>query len=253
MSALALVDLVCGSAVLVSSAAIVLAYAARCALRGRVVFERVAQAGQSVLLGFGPMNAFYWALQPVARGCVALGVGANAVTIASLGLAAGAGLALASGHTGTAALLAALSSLGDALDGLVARRTRTASEAGEVLDAAVDRYGELFFLSGAAVRLRHEPWMLVATLAAIGGGFMVSYASAKAEALHLPAPRGTMRRPERAAYLTLGATLAALAGSLWPLVAAISLVALVANASAVARLRWLATAALPPRPHRGGV
>jgi CDP-diacylglycerol--glycerol-3-phosphate 3-phosphatidyltransferase len=144
------------------------------------------------------------------------------------------------GAVGTAALFAALGSLGDALDGLVARMSQTASDAGEVLDAAVDRYGELFFLGGAAFLLRYEPWALVAALAAIGGGFMVSYATAKAEALRMPAPRGAMRRPERAAYLTAGAAIASLVGGTWPLVAAVVLVAVVANVSAVLRLRWLA-------------
>ena len=234
-------DRVCAWGVVGAIAAVFGAYGVRCAVYGAVEFARVERAGQSPLLGRGPMNAFYWALQPVATACVALGIGANAVTLGSLALAACAGLALASGAVGAAALLAALGALGDALDGLVARRTQTASESGEVLDAAVDRYGELFFLGGAAVFLREDPWSLVATLAAIGGGFMVSYASAKAEALHVAAPRGSMRRPERAAYLTVGAAIAAISCSPWALIAAIVLVAVVANSSAVSRLRWLAS------------
>jgi CDP-diacylglycerol--glycerol-3-phosphate 3-phosphatidyltransferase len=240
-------DEACAWAVVLAAGAILVGYRVRRARRGALRFVRVEQAGQSALLGKEPMNAFYWALQPAAAACVSMRVSANAVTLASLGLAALAGALLSWGAVGGAALVSAIASLGDALDGLVARMTRTESDAGEVLDAAVDRYGELFFLGGAAVLMRRDPWALVATIGALGGGFMVSYASAKAEALRVAAPRGAMRRPERAAYLTAGATIASLVGAAWPLVAAISIVAVVANASAVLRLRRLAAMVSPTR------
>ncbi len=233
-------DKACAWAVVAAAALVLAAYAVRRAVRGELGFPRVEQAGVSAFLGRGPMVAVYWALQPAAGACVALGIGANAVTIGSLVLGAGAGVAVGAGNLGVGALLAAASSLGDALDGLVARRTRTASDAGEVLDAAVDRYTELFFLGGVAVLLRADPWLLTTTLAAMGGAFMVSYASAKAEALHVAAPRGAMRRPERAAYLTCGAALAAVLGISWPLLAAVTIVAVVAHAGAISRLRVLA-------------
>jgi CDP-diacylglycerol--glycerol-3-phosphate 3-phosphatidyltransferase len=109
-----------------------------------------------------------------------------------------------------------------------------------LLDAVVDRYGELLFLGGAIVLFRFEPPSLVASVGALGGGFMVSYATAKADAFRVPAPRGAMRRPERAAYLTAGAAISAIVGMTWPFVMAVALVAIVANLSALARLRWLA-------------
>ena len=52
-----------------------------------------------------------------------------------------------------------------------------------MLDAAVDRYVELFFLAGLAFHFRAHRGCLLLVLAAIGGSFMVSYATAKAEAL----------------------------------------------------------------------
>ena len=82
--------------------------------------------------------------------------------------------------------------------------TGVSSDAGEVLDAAVDRYVEFFFLGGLMIYYRDIAALLILTLFALVGSFMVSYSSAKAEALHVPAPKGSMRRPERAVYLTAG-------------------------------------------------
>jgi hypothetical protein len=71
---------------------------------------------------------------------------------------------------------------------------------------------------------------------------MVSYSTAKAEALQVKPPRGMMRRTERAVYLTLGAVLTPV--SQWvtgmetpyPMIAAVALVAVLSNVSAVQRL-----------------
>ena len=85
------------------------------------------------------------------------------------------------------------------------------------------------------------------------GSFMVSYATAKAEAMQVSAPRGSMRRVERAAVLATGAALALLAAMAprvailglteVPVITALVIVAVVANASAVRRLRRVAEAA----------
>jgi phosphatidylglycerophosphate synthase len=232
-----------------------LAYAARFALRGRARSERVDRAGSSPLLGKPPMEAAYWAMDPAVRALVRAGVSANQITGASLALAAASGVALAVGHFGVAAALATAAAGGDALDGLVARRTGTASDAGEVFDAAVDRYSEFLFLAGLAVHYEAEPALLVLTLAALLGCFMVSYSTAKAEALRVEPPRGAMRRGERAVYLVLGATLTPFVqaaapdgalGSPWlaeaPMLAALLVVGVVANTSAVRRFHAIAAA-----------
>jgi CDP-diacylglycerol--glycerol-3-phosphate 3-phosphatidyltransferase len=108
------------------------------------------------------------------------------------------------------------------------------------------------------VFFRGEPIALVLGLLAIGGSFMVSYGSAKAEALRVPVPEGIMRRAERAVCLSVGATLVPLAGKLvdrWglpaivefaPILLALLVIAVFANVSAVRRLR--AIAALAPAP-----
>ena len=105
------------------------------------------------------MEMGYWALRPVARGCIALGADARTRSSwASLALAGCRGrLRSRTGTSAWARPSALVSSLCDALDGMVARETGTASDSGEVLDAAVDRYAELFFLGGVALYERVEP------------------------------------------------------------------------------------------------
>lgn len=209
----------------------------------------------SSLLPQAVVDASLGAIDRLARALAARGISANAVTVGSLVLAAAAGWALALGSFGWAALAGTASGLGDALDGAIARRTRRASVGGALLDATADRYGEFLLLGGLAIHFREQLAVLVLTLGAMVGSFMVSYGSAKAEALRVTVPGSLMRRPERAMCLCAGialtAPLAWLAerGDLpaWmsraPVFAALGLVAFVANASAIARLRLLALAA----------
>lgn len=172
------------------------------------------------------------------------GISATAVTLARLGLAAVGGVLLGFGAFSWAAAFMVCASLGDAIDGLVARRTHTASPGGALLDASVDRYEEFLFLGGIAVHFRESALALALALGALAGSFMVSYGSAKAEAAGLPVPPGVMRRPERAICLCLGVSLSAIA---WvgpaPIFVALGVLAVVANVSAVARLRRVARAA----------
>ncbi len=243
-----LIDLQAATAVLALLLITAVGYAVRLAVTGPAHFARVDAAGGSPLLGKRAMEMGYWALQPLARACIRARCTADGVTRLSLGLAAGAGVAFSLGHLGVGGALAAASSLGDALDGLVARATGTATRRGGLLDAAVDRYGEFFVIGGLALHHHEDPRKLGLALLALLGSFMVSYGSAKAEALGVPPPRGAMRRAERAAYLCAGALLSPVATLLadraqlpaWvgdaPLLGALALVGVVANVSAVRRL-----------------
>ncbi len=216
-------------------------YALRTARRGRLRNARTEADGGSVFVGKPAMEIAYWLLGPVLSAVAALGVTPNAVTLFSLLPAAGAGVALGCGWFGLGAVLATIAQFADIIDGLLARKLGVASDAGEALDAAVDRYVELFFLGGLAVHYRSHPLLLV-VLAAIGGSFMVSYSTAKAEAMGVKAPRGVMRHGERVAYLLVAAALTPFATMLaagstslvlreLPIVLAITLVAVVANIS----------------------
>jgi CDP-diacylglycerol--glycerol-3-phosphate 3-phosphatidyltransferase len=212
-------------------------------------------ARPSLVLPDAACAAVLRGLDYLSGGLVALGVSANSVTSLCIALGAGAGVLLAFGQFGVAAALMVVASLGDAIDGLVARRSGTVSVGGALLDASGDRYQEFFFLGGLAMFFRESPPALVATLAALVGSFMVSYSSAKAEGLGVPVPPGVMRRAERAVCLCLATVVTAVwlpwAASSglpgWaralPVLVAVSLIAVVANVSAVRRLRHLARGA----------
>jgi phosphatidylglycerophosphate synthase len=187
-------------------------YGVRIAARGVFHSERVSKIGGTALVGRGIMDATYWAIEPLVRGLAALGVTPNGLTWSALILGLGAGVALAVGWFGLATLLATMSTIGDILDGQVARLTHSGSDRGELLDAAVDRYTEFAFLAGLVIFLRSSEWQMGLALAATLASFMVSYASAKAEALQVTPPRGLMRRHERSTYLIAGIGLTPLVG-----------------------------------------
>jgi phosphatidylglycerophosphate synthase len=221
-------------------------YGVRIATRGVARSERVGRIGGTALVGQEIMDWTYWAVEPVVRGLAALGVTPNGLTWSALVLGLGAGVALAFKLFGLACLLAALSAIGDILDGQVARLTNTGSNKGELLDAAVDRYTEFAFLAGLAIYYRESVPYLLLTLFALCAGFMVSYASAKAEALQVSPPRGLMRRHERTTYLVTGAGLCSLFGDQlqarygvpWTIfeIGALGIVAIVGNGAAILRL-----------------
>lgn len=204
--------------------------------------------------------AFTTATLPLVDALVATGVSASTVTGCALLVGAASGIALAYGDFGWATLGLLVACVGDGLDGPVARRTRTASTAGAISDASADRYQEAFALGGLAAFFRENPALLELVLVALVGSFMVSYGSAKAEAVGVPVPPSVMRRPERAIVLWAGVALTAAIrlGTPWlglrpsveygPVVVALGLIAVAANVSAVRRLRAVALAA----PHDGG-
>jgi CDP-diacylglycerol--glycerol-3-phosphate 3-phosphatidyltransferase len=248
------IDVACSLSLIAAALIVPAAYARRLAQWGPATHPRLERAGSSPLLGRRLVEMGYWALRPAARAFIAADVSADAVSWLSLALAGLAGTAVALGRLGVGAALAAASALCDALDGMVARETGTASPAGEVLDAAIDRYTELFLFGAIVVFAHDRPAMVVLALAASAGAVMVSYATAKAEALGVEAPRGLMRRQERAVYLVIGLALTpvfarvrhalglSFALERAPLVLALGLIAAIGNASAVQRLRAIAVA-----------
>jgi len=231
-----------------------LTYTVRLLVRGRARYDRVDRQGASVLLGKSMMEMAYWSLQPLAHFLISLRITPNQISWASLVLGGCAGVCLAYGYFGGAALMATASAFMDSLDGIVARETGVASDAGEVLDAAIDRYVEFFFLGGLVVYYHNVFVLQFLSLLALVGSFMVSYSTAKAEALHIPPPPGIMRRHERAFYLILGAALSPIPVPSFeayfslpmpigmPMVISVTIVAILSNIAAIERLYTIAHA-----------
>jgi phosphatidylglycerophosphate synthase len=236
-------DLVCSIALGIVVLTLAIAYLVRVARLGRAHHPRVEAEGHSALLAKDVLEMLCWGAQPIVAACARLRITPDGVTYASLVLGIAAGVALGAGHFGLGSLLAVAAASGDAIDGLLARRLGVSSVAGEVLDAAIDRYVDFALLAGLAYYFRAGSTQLIIALLALLAAFMVSYSSAKAEALHVAPPRGSMRRVERAVLVIGSAWLAPITSSLigetWrdlPLLAALATIAALGNASAIERL-----------------
>jgi phosphatidylglycerophosphate synthase len=249
-----MLDFVCALLLYAFILSVVVAYVVLFVVGRRASNARLEGHG-GVMLGRGAMEATYVLFGPLVRLLLALRVTPNTITAFSLVPALLSGVALARGHFGLGAMLATASAFCDMLDGILARRLKLTSDLGELFDATVDRYVEFFLLAGLAFYFRETPAIQILTLGAILGSFMVSYATAKAEALGVAPPKGAMRRAERAVYLIFGCAFVPLAGLLWPPMAggsplrlgreipielAILVVATVTNVSAVRRLSRVA-------------
>jgi CDP-diacylglycerol---glycerol-3-phosphate 3-phosphatidyltransferase len=245
-----MLDMVCSLLLIAFVLSVALLTVGRSVLGRRASNARLEGHG-GVMLGRGAMEATYVLFRPTVKVLLALRVTPDMITALSLLPAILSAVALATGHFGLGAMLATLSAFCDMLDGIVARHLKSTSDVGELFDATVDRYVEFLLLAGLVFYFRTTPIVLILTLGALLGSFLVSYATAKAEALGVPPPKGAMRRAERAVYLIHGCAFVPPAGLLWPSVIgssplqlsreipieiALLVVATVTNVSAVRRL-----------------
>ncbi|MBD3236930.1 MAG: hypothetical protein GF330_09520 [Candidatus Eisenbacteria bacterium] len=147
-------------------------------------------------------------LQPLVRGLDALGCRPDYLTLAGVLAALLSGIALASGNRTLGVFWLLVSLLCDLLDGDLARRSGSGqSRFGAFLDSTADRISETFFLGGLLIG-RYEllsltwGWILLWVLA-LSGGYMVSYARARAEGLGLACSVGWGDRASRMLVLIL--------------------------------------------------
>jgi CDP-diacylglycerol--glycerol-3-phosphate 3-phosphatidyltransferase len=200
--ALAIAPVVVLTAAFLSSLVV---FAIRGALRGRTATARVEKLGGSILLSRFIMEFGLWTFSPLVRIAVRLRIHPDAFTWASLLFHLLAGLLLARGHFGVGGWALVLGSFCDAIDGAVARARGLSSDAGEVLDAAIDRWAEMATYFGLAWYYRELWWGFLLAVAACAGAVMVSYARAKAEGFGVDAKGGLMQRHERGAWLCTAA------------------------------------------------
>jgi CDP-diacylglycerol--glycerol-3-phosphate 3-phosphatidyltransferase len=220
-------------------------FAVRNAIRGRPHSARVGQAGGgSILLGEYFMEYGLWVFGPVARAATKLELHPDTLSWASLVLQLLAAVALSQGGFGLAGWLMLVGAACDSLDGSVARARGLASDAGEVLDAVIDRWAEMAIFFGYAWYYRGFPLAFAFSVAACSGAVMVSYTRAKGEAMDVDARGGLMQRHERAVYLVSATVFSSLAEAIWPspgrplhllVVAALGLIALFGNLTGIRR------------------
>lgn len=198
----------------------------------------------------GLQQFIYVVINPLVKGMIKVGITPNMVsTIGFLGnVAAAAMMVLAAWNSasgeidyamiGWTGLVIIASSLFDMLDGQVARLGNMASRFGAMYDSVLDRYSELFTLGGITYFFMnaHYDWSALITFVALVGSIMVSYVRARAEGLGIECKVGLMQRPERVVVTSLAAIATGIAHELWVLIAAMGLIALLANYTAFSRV-----------------
>jgi phosphatidylglycerophosphate synthase/putative flippase GtrA len=225
------------------------AYAGRVLLKGRYVPERVKKEPGSVFLSRFFIEFGYWCFEPLAKLCLRLRITPNQLTAGSLACSVGGAAAFAVGRFTLGGWLVIACAILDALDGMVARTRGTASDAGELIDAAVDRYAEIATFAGIAAYYRSYPLGFWLALGSLAGALLVSYARAKGEISGIDARMGSMNRGERAVYIGIAGVLSPYAAQIWERGAAhpafqlmlvtLLLVAVMANITAIRRFTFI--------------
>jgi CDP-diacylglycerol--glycerol-3-phosphate 3-phosphatidyltransferase len=137
------------------------------------------------------------------------GVSPTTITLVGLVLNVASGVLAGLGHAPAAGGVLLVASACDALDGQLARRTGRTSRFGAFLDSSVDRIDETAVLAGIAAYFQrshttHAELLVVATVLALAGSLITSYARARAEGLGLECKVGAFERPERVAVVIAG-------------------------------------------------
>lgn len=145
----------------------------------------------------------------------------------------GAAVLFGFGYYFWAGLTVLVAGIFDLLDGQVARKGKTASKFGALLDSAVDRYSEIFIWFGIAVSFirANDLWTSSAVFFALAGSLMVSYVRARIEGLGGECKVGFMQRPERIIAIGVGALVGEIGLSV-----AVWAIALLGNFTAMERI-----------------
>ena len=165
----------------------------------------------------------------------------NQVTVVGLMLTFVAASLAAFGHLRWAGVVLIFAGTCDILDGALARSTHASYPYGAFLDSTLDRYSEGAIYVGLAAYFIStggplQRWLVLATLAALAGSFLVSYVRARAQSLGFTCESGVFARPERVVVTVIGLIF----GGVW-LYAVVFLLALLTNLTALQRIRevWL--------------
>jgi CDP-diacylglycerol--glycerol-3-phosphate 3-phosphatidyltransferase len=165
----------------------------------------------------------------------------NQVTVVGLTLTFVAAGLVAFGHLRWAGLALIVAGSFDILDGALARSTQASYPYGAFLDSTLDRYSEGAIYLGLAAYFVTiggplQKWLVLATLAALAGSFLVSYVRARAQSLGFTCETGLFARPERVVVTVIGLIFGG-----YVLYTVVFLLAVVTNFTALQRIRevWL--------------
>ena len=165
----------------------------------------------------------------------------NQVTVVGVALTFFAAVLIAFGQLRWAGVVLVFAGTCDILDGALARSTKAAYPYGAFLDSTLDRYSEgAVYIGLAAYFVTFEPplqeWLVLATLTALAGSFLVSYVRARAQSLGFACRSGLFQRPERVVVTVIGLLFGG-----YVLYGVVFLLAIITNVTALQRIRevWL--------------
>jgi CDP-diacylglycerol--glycerol-3-phosphate 3-phosphatidyltransferase len=177
-------------------------------------------------------------LAPLAQRLHRAGMTANVVTILGGALTVvGAGL-LAAGLPLPALVVLVLGTLGDTLDGQLAKAAGGGTRFGAFLDSTIDRVADASLFVGAALAavLLAQPALLWLALVALVASSLVPYVRAKAEALGVSGNVGPAPREARIVIFLLGLAGWAIFDLQPAFVAGVLIVALLATVTLIVRV-----------------
>jgi CDP-diacylglycerol--glycerol-3-phosphate 3-phosphatidyltransferase len=165
----------------------------------------------------------------------------NQITVLGTALTFAAAVLTAGGQLRWGGVLLAFAGTFDILDGALARSTKRSYPYGAFLDSTLDRYSEgamyiglvAYFVSAGGPL---ERWLVLATVTALAGSFLVSYVRARAQSLGFTCETGLFARPERVVVTVIGLIFGGVV-----LAAVVFLLAILTNLTALQRIRevWL--------------
>lgn len=165
----------------------------------------------------------------------------NQITFVGLVLTFVASVLAALGHLRWAGVVLIFAGTFDILDGALARSSGRSYPYGAFLDSTLDRYSEGAIYIGLAAYFAStdgplQRWLLLATVAALAGSFLVSYVRARAQSLGFTCESGLFKRPERVVVTVVGLIFGGVV-----LTFVVFLLAILTNLTALQRIRevWL--------------
>ena len=175
-------------------------------------------------------------VKPVVLTLDRIGLSPLSVSLIGLAITALSGFIVAKGWLFLGALVFALGSAFDMLDGDLARLQGTVSRRGAFLDSCFDRLGEAFLFAGltwyfATLDRGADPVALTLITAVVVGSLTTSYVRARAEGVGETCTVGFFQRTERVILLTVAILLGR-----WALVPVLAFLAAATLATTVQRI-----------------
>ncbi|MBX3296699.1 MAG: CDP-alcohol phosphatidyltransferase family protein [Acidobacteria bacterium] len=149
-------------------------------------------------------------LDAMVRGLASLGVPPNVLTTIGVMINIGCGVLFGMGEFFWAGIVLIVANVFDMLDGNVARLTGNVTKFGGFLDSTLDRLSDMVAILGIMVFYagntpQHSIINVILAGVAMIASVLVSYATARSEALGVKANVGFLQRPERIVLLIIGA------------------------------------------------